>query len=564
MKKKFKICLSCIMVLMIFILALPVGAFAATEYGLYVNGEQFTSDKLTINCGSGTAIFVPATNTLTLNNANITKGYILKIVPDPYNPENYSNEIKGIYSTLGTLKLVVNGNNTISTSETDESSVLKLRSISGICCDGDLEISGNGKLNINMSDIYCNSEVLWLNAIQVENLTVTDATINASVKNASLMHATNLIFNAISTAWDCTLNNCNITAKCDVNHPYREGSPHVSGGMSITGNITLNNSNITAFGNTVGVLCDTFNGNGGSVTASSKSSVSDYSTGFSAFTLNLNGTTIKATSQNAEMSKAVAAYFANIKSGTIISECIGSSAYSYGIWGYTFNMDGGFVSAKACPLAANGTESYGIKASTSFKISGGDLVASGYKKAIYSESYNVSEYDSPQIFVANTVNSANAAKTENAQQIETALYAAIYSQTHSHTFSNSWKYDEAGHWHEAICGHTEKSGYAAHNFSGAQCSACGYKMPVSSVESVDKTSSMAESIIESTVSTESNVNSDTSDLVSDVSSAQDVITSDQGNAEQEPADLTMLWVGISAVAVVGIAVATILIIKKKK
>lgn len=75
---------------------------------------------------------------------------------------------------------------------------------------------------------------------------------------------------------------------------------------------------------------------------------------------------------------------------------------------------------------------------------------------------------------------------------------------------------------------------------------------------------MAESIIESTVSTESNVSSDTSDLVSDVSSAQDVITGDQGNAEQEPADLTMLWVGISAVAVVGIAVATILIIKKKK
>lgn len=43
-------------------------------YELWVNNEQFTDDHLVIQCGDGTATFDPATYTLTLNNAQITKG----------------------------------------------------------------------------------------------------------------------------------------------------------------------------------------------------------------------------------------------------------------------------------------------------------------------------------------------------------------------------------------------------------------------------------------------------------------------------------------------------------
>ncbi len=53
--------------------ALMMTASAATEYGLWVNGEQFTSDKLTITCGTGTAVYDPDSTTLTLNSAVITK-----------------------------------------------------------------------------------------------------------------------------------------------------------------------------------------------------------------------------------------------------------------------------------------------------------------------------------------------------------------------------------------------------------------------------------------------------------------------------------------------------------
>lgn len=43
------------------------------QYPLYVNGERIRSDNLTVACGDGTAAFDPATNTLTLKNAAITK-----------------------------------------------------------------------------------------------------------------------------------------------------------------------------------------------------------------------------------------------------------------------------------------------------------------------------------------------------------------------------------------------------------------------------------------------------------------------------------------------------------
>lgn len=58
---------------LVFALAIaPTASFAATNYDLSVNGEHFTSEKLTIQCGEGTATYDPATQNLTLNNASIT------------------------------------------------------------------------------------------------------------------------------------------------------------------------------------------------------------------------------------------------------------------------------------------------------------------------------------------------------------------------------------------------------------------------------------------------------------------------------------------------------------
>lgn len=61
-KKLFAILLSIVMVAGL----LPTVAFAEENYNLYVNGEQFTSEKLSIACGEGTASYDPNTKTLTL------------------------------------------------------------------------------------------------------------------------------------------------------------------------------------------------------------------------------------------------------------------------------------------------------------------------------------------------------------------------------------------------------------------------------------------------------------------------------------------------------------------
>ena len=104
---------------------LPASAFADTSYyDLYVNGEQFTSDNLTIECGEGTATFDPATHTLTLDNASIT------------NTIDYG----GIDSKLTTdLTIALQGSNSI----TFDDNI-------GIMATGNVEITGSGSLEINV------------------------------------------------------------------------------------------------------------------------------------------------------------------------------------------------------------------------------------------------------------------------------------------------------------------------------------------------------------------------------------------------------------------------------
>lgn len=104
---------------------LPAAAFAdTTQYDLFVNGEQFTSEKLTIECGEGTATYDPATQTLALNNASIT------------NAIDYG----GIHSKLtGDLIITLQGSNSITFDDN-----------MGIMAAGNIEITGPGNLAINV------------------------------------------------------------------------------------------------------------------------------------------------------------------------------------------------------------------------------------------------------------------------------------------------------------------------------------------------------------------------------------------------------------------------------
>ena len=111
---------------------LPTVAFAAENYNLYVNGEQFTSEKLSIACGEGTASYDPNTKTLTLNNATITNG--------GKSDESPKYGIRVVGDTDLTIKL--SGTNSIT-----------LDNGGGIFADGSSDnynIIGDGKLTINV------------------------------------------------------------------------------------------------------------------------------------------------------------------------------------------------------------------------------------------------------------------------------------------------------------------------------------------------------------------------------------------------------------------------------
>jgi len=127
-KKLLAILLSMVMVAGL----LPTVAFAAENYDLYVNGEQFTSEKLSIACGEGTASYDPNTKTLTLNNATITNG--------GKSDESPKYGIRVVGDTDLTIKL--SGTNSIT-----------LDNGGGIFADGSSDnynIIGDGKLTINV------------------------------------------------------------------------------------------------------------------------------------------------------------------------------------------------------------------------------------------------------------------------------------------------------------------------------------------------------------------------------------------------------------------------------
>ena len=163
---------------------LPAAAFAdTTQYDLFVNGEQFTSEKLTIECGEGAATYDPATHTLTLDNASIT------------NTADYG----GIASNLtGDLTIALQGNNSITFDDN-----------MGIMAAGNVEITGPGNLAIYVAgetkdglsvagDVSVRGTSLSVNApggigiasdgtVSIDNAQVTSAALYAGIDAINLI-----------------------------------------------------------------------------------------------------------------------------------------------------------------------------------------------------------------------------------------------------------------------------------------------------------------------------------------------------------------------------------------
>ena len=101
-------------------------------FGVVVNGvDVLTAADYTVSCGGGKAVYDPADNTLTLNNAEISSGYA------------YYSYSCGIYSDED-LTIVLEGNSTIQSNSADALTF-------GVYGQGKLTIEGEGRLIIASS-----------------------------------------------------------------------------------------------------------------------------------------------------------------------------------------------------------------------------------------------------------------------------------------------------------------------------------------------------------------------------------------------------------------------------
>ena len=201
----------------------PTASFAATNYDLSVNGEQFTSEKLTIQCGEGTATYDPDAQNLTLNNASIT------------NAVDYG----GIDSELtNDLTITLQGSNRITFSDNigiwaTESVIFRgsgslTISVAGDTMDG---ISVGGDVTMQNTAVSVHSPgglgIACDGAVSLNNTQLTSNGLYAGIDAADLV-----IKNGCTVNISATEQNCN--------------AAYINSTDSSAGNINISNSAVTA------------------------------------------------------------------------------------------------------------------------------------------------------------------------------------------------------------------------------------------------------------------------------------------------------------------------------
>ena len=155
---KIKLFLGIVILAVAMFIFMPINVFATTDYEIYVNGEQFTSEKTTINCGDGTATFDISTNTLILNNATITK--------------RYEFQYAVINSEISNLTIQLIGNNVIDGNKGE---------YDGIGAEGGSNVVIAGDGNLTIKDVYYGTYIGDY-SVPGGNLKINNTTIN--IENA--------------------------------------------------------------------------------------------------------------------------------------------------------------------------------------------------------------------------------------------------------------------------------------------------------------------------------------------------------------------------------------------
>lgn len=225
---------------------------------LWVNGKDILqAENRTVACGGGTAVYNPADNTLTLDNAEITEVYTYE------SEDAYFSYTSGIY-VVGDLTIVLEGDNTISGEEFGEEISYGIHSSGSIT----IENSSSGSMTIEAvgAGIYSDVADIHYSSITLQNvncgLTASELNIVNSTVIINNTGSTSIKANAV-TIDDSTVN---ITAE-----GYILSN---SGGGSLT--IIGDNSKVTMYSDGNAILTDTVTIGGGSVEIESGTSVAVY------------------------------------------------------------------------------------------------------------------------------------------------------------------------------------------------------------------------------------------------------------------------------------------------
>ena len=235
------------------------------EYDLWVNGERLNSDRLRIPCGDGVAIYDPAKKTLTLDNAEITKGVEEDMLGT------------GVLSYIDHLTVVVKGDCTITETGGDGIGSYNFGSyqIGDVIYPTpyDITITGDGTLTIKESTplygygLYCTGNLV-LDGVKI-NITSASTGVWASdleIRDTEAdIHCTSRFSGIVVNRGDFDFENSTVTAVSDQGAGLLLGSDKVpsaltvsSGTLSLKGNLgvqgVVDNSIIAVNGGTLSVV----------------------------------------------------------------------------------------------------------------------------------------------------------------------------------------------------------------------------------------------------------------------------------------------------------------------
>ncbi|MDD3401767.1 MAG: X2-like carbohydrate binding domain-containing protein [Hespellia sp.] len=473
MKKAFiKRCSAGLLAMMMMVSFMPAAKVLAADPEVWVNGvNMMTPGNSTVSCGEGTAEYNADTNTLTLTNAQITKG-------------TSSNQGIMIQNHSAGLQIVLTGKNTIASGGVGISTNLSGDvSLSG---GGSLEVTGphdalgiNGNLTIDGVTITGNTSQGGITVNDNENITIKnkakiDITASYFGLSAGDLTITDSEVKAIATGE--RMNALVVYGKLSIKENSKVSAKSSFPALYSKGDMSLYGSEITATSSANNAI---YTMKTLLVDETAKVTANGYYAGLrSNGDMTINGT-VESTSSadNGIYTPATLTVGKDANVTTTGNRYCGINATQgitiHGMVTANSPQDAGIFSPQAITITdtANVTVTgfySGIGTNAALSVAGTVTSVSSGKKGMSGTTVTFSGADSV-IKVKGKEQALSVEPTLNDSLEETggtweSADTEVTYKAHTHTASTEWSKDVASHWHECTANDGEKMDKADHTF----------------------------------------------------------------------------------------------------